>query len=107
MEYYESVPGGPSKVQLEWTNQHGCGGNEDDNPHKLNCNLVIQYMCQPEAARGPDTIRNGVNPQKNDQKREKGQESETQAQFQARKEKVGSEPCVPLVTRRAVLRFIW
>ena len=31
---------------MEWTNQHGCGGNEDDDPHKLNCNLVLQYMVQ-------------------------------------------------------------
>jgi hypothetical protein len=27
---------------LEWTNQHGCGEDES----KLNCNIVIQYMCQ-------------------------------------------------------------
>jgi len=33
-----------SKLIVEWTNQHGCGGNEDTNPHKLNCNVVIQYM---------------------------------------------------------------
>ena len=34
-----------SKLPIEWTNQHGCGGNEEDDPHKLNCQLVIQYMC--------------------------------------------------------------
>ena len=33
-------------LQLEWTNQHGCGGNEENDPHKLNCNLVIQFMVQ-------------------------------------------------------------
>ena len=33
---------------MEWTNQHGCGGNEDSDPHKLNCNLVLQYMCQKD-----------------------------------------------------------
>ena len=31
---------------MEWTNQHGCGGNEDSDPHKLNCNVVLQFMCQ-------------------------------------------------------------
>jgi len=34
-----------STVQFEWTNQHGCGGNEASDPYKLNCNLVFQYMC--------------------------------------------------------------
>ena len=71
---------------MEWTNQHGCGGDEDSDPHKLNCNIVLQYMCQPGdetnnskfltlwiqvdlitsrvflllAALNRDTIRNGV-----------------------------------------------
>jgi len=39
--------GGRSDLVVEWTNQHGCGGDEDDDPHKLNCNMVLQYMCQP------------------------------------------------------------
>ena len=33
---------GKSFLNVEWTNQHGCG--DDD----LNCNIVLQYMCQPE-----------------------------------------------------------
>ena len=33
-------------LTIEWTNQHGCGGDEDRAPHKLNCNLVLQYMVQ-------------------------------------------------------------
>ena len=28
---------------VEWTNQHGCGGNKDS-PHKTNCNIVIQVQ---------------------------------------------------------------
>ena len=35
-----------TNLLIEWTNQHGCGGNEDNDPHKLNCNIVIQYMVQ-------------------------------------------------------------
>jgi len=31
-------------LQIEWTNQHGCGGNEDNDQHKLNCNIVLQYL---------------------------------------------------------------
>ncbi len=36
---------GPGKGQtilaIEWTNQHGCGHGD------LNCNIVLQYKCQP------------------------------------------------------------
>ena len=41
---------------MEWTNQHGCGGNEDSNPQKQNCVLVLQYACQDDVsdARGKD-----------------------------------------------------
>ena len=40
---------GQSLLTVEWTNQHGCGGDEDTDPHKLNCNIVLQYMCQDDA----------------------------------------------------------
>lgn len=30
-----------SVLPLEWTNQHGCGGNS-----KISCELVIQYACE-------------------------------------------------------------
>ena len=35
-----------SVLQVEWTNQHGCGGNEASDPYKLNCDLILQYMCE-------------------------------------------------------------
>ena len=31
---------GKSFLQLEWTNQHGCGDQD------LNCDIIIQYQCQ-------------------------------------------------------------
>lgn len=48
MSYYEG-----SQLTVEWTNQHGCG-----NP-KLECNLVIQYMCgyTPESENADDIIQ--------------------------------------------------
>ena len=48
MQYYQSGPetAAESRLIVEWTNQHGCGGSEDSSPHKLNCDIVIQYMCQ-------------------------------------------------------------
>jgi len=54
---------GDSYMTIEWTNQHGCGGQDDTDPHKMNCNMVIQYMCQDDNNNAaPDdsiTIRNG------------------------------------------------
>ena len=48
MKYFQSAtaPGGQSLLTVEWTNQHGCGGNEDTDPWKPNCNIVIQVMLQ-------------------------------------------------------------
>lgn len=37
-----------SILGIEWTNQHGCGGNELGDPHKLNCEIILQYMCNAE-----------------------------------------------------------
>ena len=48
-------PKGKSFLAVEWTNQHGCG--DDD----LNCNIVLQYMCQAHGEAGPrETLRNGT-----------------------------------------------
>lgn len=58
MEYYQSEAGnagGKTVLSVEWTNQHGCGGNEQGDPHKLNCNIVLQYMCHIDAADADDT----------------------------------------------------
>jgi plastocyanin len=44
MQYLEG-----SKLQVQWTNQHGCGGNEKDNSNKLNCNMVLQFACNTDA----------------------------------------------------------
>lgn len=44
-QYYASGPSKAeqSKLIVEWTNQHGCGGNP-----KTNCNLVVQMMCMTQ-----------------------------------------------------------
>jgi hypothetical protein len=51
--YFQSGPSanmatgyGGTQLTIEWTNQHGCGGNEDTDPQKQNCNMVLQYMCE-------------------------------------------------------------
>lgn len=58
-EYYQSDAetgpdegNGKTTLSIEWTNQHGCGGNEHGDPHKLNCQIVLQYMCHPDAESG-------------------------------------------------------
>ncbi|RUS72439.1 hypothetical protein EGW08_019801 [Elysia chlorotica] len=70
MKYFQSGPwktqsgdNGKTFLNIEWTNQHGCGGNEDTSPQKQNCALVLQYMCQddvdsPEGT--DDSLRNGA-----------------------------------------------
>ena len=39
---------GKAILHIEWTNQHGCGDGD------LNCNIVLQYMCQPDISPGDD-----------------------------------------------------
>ncbi|XP_028418868.1 protein DD3-3-like [Dendronephthya gigantea] len=43
MQYFMSGTSAdaPTILNLEWTNQHGCGDGD------LNCNIVLQYMCRP------------------------------------------------------------
>jgi hypothetical protein len=38
MYYYSG-----SQLQIEWTNQHACGDNDE-----VNCDVILQYMCQPD-----------------------------------------------------------
>lgn len=49
-------------MKTEWTQQHGCGGNDDD-PKKTNCILVLQYMCQDIISDSTDLnrLRDGLN----------------------------------------------
>lgn len=89
MTYYMSPldVNGKSVMPIEWTNQHGCGGNDDNNPHKLNCNIVIQMMCQPHEEHSesqPKTgeIRDGVSTNTNDY--QAPQPSETYEKFKQR-----------------------
>ncbi|XP_028403206.1 protein DD3-3-like isoform X2 [Dendronephthya gigantea] len=48
---------GKSYLTVEWTNQHGCGDND------LNCNIVLQYKCQPQNTPSAFKLRNGYNTQ--------------------------------------------
>jgi len=50
MTFYEG-----SMLSFEWTNQHGCGSNP-----KLQCNLVLQYMCGTTVDDPTVQIRDGT-----------------------------------------------
>lgn len=39
---------------IEWTDQHGCGGNEAENPQDNNCNVVIQFTCNTDNTKQVD-----------------------------------------------------
>jgi hypothetical protein len=45
MYYYSG-----SYIQVEWTNQHGCGGMTEQD--KVDCDLIIQYMCGKDVRDG-------------------------------------------------------
>ncbi|KAJ7333540.1 hypothetical protein OS493_017077 [Desmophyllum pertusum] len=66
MNFFQSGTKGKSFVTFEWTNQHGSGGNDVTNPHKMNSDVVLQYMCQWVPGQNKpngdvDTLRNGEN----------------------------------------------
>lgn len=63
MNFFQSGgQGGKSYLTFEWTNQHGSGGNDVTNPHKMNSDIVLQYMCQPAHDKlTGDSVRNGIN----------------------------------------------
>ena len=58
-----------SHLQVEWTNQHGCGGSEASDPQKLNCDIILQFACEtggddgelnPTVIRGVESLRDGA-----------------------------------------------
>ncbi|XP_028403203.1 protein DD3-3-like [Dendronephthya gigantea] len=56
MQYFMSGTSAdaPTILNLEWTNQHGCGDGD------LNCNIVLQYMCRPSGQEDEEReMRNG------------------------------------------------
>ena len=87
-QYFQSSDTGSGKSYLtvEWTNQHGCGGNEDTDPHKLNCNIVLQYMCQPDdRPKDKDQLRNGQDTNTQAYSDNGRKDKETEAQYTSRK----------------------
>ncbi|CAB3999956.1 Hypothetical predicted protein, partial [Paramuricea clavata] len=92
MKYYMSGSGDSETIlPLEWTNQHGCG-HED-----LNCNIVLQYKCQPtniDASEGYRIMRNGATtttPSYRKRSFKKYSKKKTRAERDAREDRVLNE----------------
>jgi hypothetical protein len=47
-------------LTIEWTQQHGCGGDENTDPTKQNCYVVLQYLCDDSSNSGLDRLRDGL-----------------------------------------------
>ena len=68
MKYFQSgsdPESSPSELTVVWTNQHGCGASEGDNPNKLNCQILLQFLCCDEDNCGArdddnDPLRDGT-----------------------------------------------
>ncbi|CAF3557305.1 unnamed protein product [Rotaria sordida] len=62
LKFFQSGATGKTILRFVWTNQHGCGGNEETNPTKQTCDLILQYMCQDGDINENDLdkFRNGV-----------------------------------------------
>jgi len=57
-----------SKLSIQWTNQHECGG---DNTH---CDIILQYMCDPGVVDGTSTRTPSVRGNNNDRGRHEDQQ---------------------------------
>lgn len=55
MQYQEVYFEG-SVLTVEWTAQHGCGGNDKDDSHTQNCDMVVQYTCDTDPANAVDPV---------------------------------------------------
>jgi len=55
MKYFQSHESdGVSYLPIVWNMQHGCGDEEGSNTKRLDCDVVIQMMCQPTALEDSD-----------------------------------------------------
>ncbi|XP_029634270.1 protein DD3-3 [Octopus sinensis] len=72
MKYFQSASisrkdpkKGNTFLKLEWVNQHGCGVDDEKDPNKKRCNIILQYMCQKMNPDDKlDVLRDGVNTNK-------------------------------------------
>lgn len=56
--YFQSGEEAPTELAIEWFNQHGCGLADKNDANWINCQIVIQFMCQES---GDTRMSNGLN----------------------------------------------
>ncbi|CBY15598.1 unnamed protein product [Oikopleura dioica] len=56
--FFESTTEAPSELAIESWNQHGCGRRDADDANWVNCQIVLQYMCEDSSS---TKIKNGLN----------------------------------------------
>merc|ERR1712157_273597 len=44
--YFQSGKTGKSELSIEWWNQHGCGKKDENDANWIDCQVILQYMCQ-------------------------------------------------------------
>ena len=54
--YFQSGRTGKSYLNVEWTNQHGCGSSDDPAANAKDCHMVLQYKCSSPG----NQVRNGI-----------------------------------------------
>ncbi|CBY14070.1 unnamed protein product [Oikopleura dioica] len=56
--FFESTTEAASELAIEWWNQHGCGRRDANDANWVNCQIVLQYMCEDSTK---TKIQNGLN----------------------------------------------
>ncbi|CBY15670.1 unnamed protein product [Oikopleura dioica] len=56
--FFESTTEAASELAIEWWNQHGCGRRDVNDANWVNCQIVLQYMCEDSTN---TKIQNGLN----------------------------------------------
>jgi len=80
--YFQSGKAGFSELSVEWWSQHGCGKKDENDANWIDCQVILQYMCQDADS---STIRNGMDTSTPRFKETKKPSSESYSQKQARK----------------------
>lgn len=55
--YFQSGKSGKSELGIEWWNQHGCGKQHEYDSNWIDCQIIVQYMCQDSVT---TSFKNGV-----------------------------------------------
>merc|ERR1712176_1626165 len=80
--YFQSGKTGVSELSVEWWSQHGCGKKDENDANWIDCQVILQYMCQDADS---STIRNGMDTSTPRFKETKKPSSESYSEKQARK----------------------